>query len=454
MLVPAHWGKSSSLILYLLLLCSMGAGVSLAQPADNLRVASDPAMQPLLSEAESLLADGHSQQAYELLQPHEAAYAGHVLYDYLLGIAALDSGQSSEAIFSLRRALSVEPGFSGARMELARAYFESGNRDLARPLFAELLGENPPPAVADVIQQYLQAIDSAGTAPSRRFFPYLGMTAGYDSNANGSTGNQQFLGFTLSPDNVQTESGFAEFNAGFNAYLPRSSRFAWIYNARASHRANFDASFVDATIISGLGGFNWQRDSWFGRAALDGFWGSRDGNPNETYLGVDAVVGKNIAEQWDMTAGIRGGAQRYDETLDVLDVNRFLYTLGVNRHFASRAQVSAQLIGGNDNEVQSGSPYGNTKFGARLSVASPVGSSVWMSAALGALESDYDGLFFGSPRKDTQLTAVLQFEFRDVMTRGLSITPRVRYVENDSDVELYSYDRTEMGIDVRWIPQP
>jgi hypothetical protein len=77
-----------------------------------------------------------------------------------------------------------------------------------------------------------------------------------------------------------------------------------------------------------------------------------------------------------------------------------------------------------------------------------------MSAALGVLESDYDGLFFGSARKDTQWTAVLQFEFRDVLTRGLSVTPRVRYVENDSDVELYSYDRTEMGIDVRWIPQP
>lgn len=452
--VEAHRGRTSGIILSLLLLCSICTGMARAQSGDSLSVQADPALQSLLGEAESLLSDGRSAQAFDLLQPHEAAYAGHVIYDYLLGIAALDSGRTSDAIFSLRRSLSIAPGFSGARMELARAYYESGNRELARPLFTELLGENPPPAVAGVIQQYLQAIDSSTVTPSRRFFPYLGLFAGYDSNANGSTGNQQFLGFTLSPDNVQTESGFAEVNAGFNAYLPRSSRFAWVFNGRASHRANFDASFVDATIISGLGGFNWQRDSWFGRAALDGFWGSRDGNPNETYVGLDAIVGKRITDQWDVTAGLRGGAQRYDGTLDVLDVNRFLYTLGVNRHFSSRAQLGAQLIGGNDNEVETGSPYGNTKFGGRLSMTSPIASSVWMSAALGALESDYDGLFFGLPRKDTQWTAVLQFEFRDVMTRGLSITPRVRYVENDSDVELYSYDRTEMGIDVRWIPQP
>jgi tetratricopeptide (TPR) repeat protein len=411
-------------------------------------------MQSLLADAESLLADGRSKQAYDLLQPHEVEYAGHVLYDYLLGIAALDSGRPSEAIFSLRRAIAVEPEFSGARMELARAYYESGNRDLARPLFTQLLGENPPSAVAAVIDQYLQAIDDRDATPSRRFFPYVGVFAGYDTNANGSTDNQQFLGFTLSPDNVQTESGFAELNAGFNAYVPRSSRFAWVFNARASHRANFDASFVDATIISGLGGFSWQREAWFGRAVLDGFWGSRDGNPNETWLGVDAIVGRRITEQWDITAGVRGGAQRYDDTLSVLDVNRFLYSLGVNRHFASRAELGVQLIGGNDNEVESGSPYGNAKFGGRISVTSPVGSSNWLSAALGVLESDYDGLFFGSPRKDTQWTALLQYEFRDVWTRGLSVSPRVRYVENDSDVELYSYDRTEMGIDVRWIPQP
>jgi tetratricopeptide (TPR) repeat protein len=451
---PAYWGRTNGMILCVLLLCGFGSGIAFAQSADSLRVATAPAMQPLLAEAESLLANGQSKQAYELLQPQEAEYAGHVLYDYLLGIAALDSGRSSEAIFSLRRAIAVSPDFSGAKMELARAYYESGNPELARPLFTQLLGENPPPAVAAVINQYLQTIDSRDATPSRRFFPYVGLFAGYDTNANGSTDNQQFLGFTLSPDNVQTESGFAELNAGFNAYIPRSSQFAWIFNGRASHRANFDASFVDATIISGLGGFNWQRDAWFGRAALDGFWGSRDGNPNETYLGVDAILGRRINELWDVTAGIRGGAQRYDDTLSVLDVNRFLYSLGVNRHFASRAQIGAQLIGGNDNEVQSGSPYGNAKFGGRISVASPVGTSTWMSAALGVLESDYDGLFFGSARKDTQWTAVLQFEFRDVLTRGLSVTPRVRYVENDSDVELYSYDRTEMGIDVRWIPQP
>ncbi|MEQ9564156.1 MAG: hypothetical protein RLN69_16670, partial [Woeseiaceae bacterium] len=72
-------------MLCLLLSCGIHVGVAVAQSADSLRVSTAPAMQTLLTDAESLLADGRSKQAYDLLQPHEVEYAGHVLYDYLLG---------------------------------------------------------------------------------------------------------------------------------------------------------------------------------------------------------------------------------------------------------------------------------------------------------------------------------------------------------------------------------
>jgi hypothetical protein len=452
--MPEHIQRGMSSILRGMLIIGVLCGTCLAQTGDRLRLSTDAETRELVRQAEDLLAVGESARAYELLQPHEAALAGDVLFDYLLGVAALDTGRLSEAIFSLRRVLVVEPGFSGARMELARAYYESGNPELAKPLFTQLLGESPPPPVAGVIQEYLQAIDRAPAAPRSRFLPYLELFAGYDTNANGSTDDQQFLGFTLSPDNVETESAFGELRAGFDWFVPRSSRFGWIFNAGASHRANPDASFVDTTILNGLAGFNWQRDAWFGRAVVDGYWGSRDGNPNESYAGLDALVGRRMSDNWDVTLGLRGGAQRYDESIEVLDVDRFLYSIGLTRRFASRTQLSMQLLGGNDSERLDGSPYGNSKFGGRLSLNAPVGSSAWLLASLGSLTSDYDGLFFGSAREDTQLFATLQLEFRDVLTRGLAIIPRVRYVNNDSDVELYSYDRTELGIAFRWTPQP
>jgi hypothetical protein len=38
--------------------------------------------------------------------------------------------------------------------------------------------------------------------------------------------------------------------------------------------------------------------------------------------------------------------------------------------------------------------------------------------------------------------------------RGIAVIPLIRYIDNDSDIALYSYDRTEMGIVIRWTPKP
>jgi len=88
-----------------------------AQSGATLEVQANAAAQTLLRSAETRLAGNDAAGAWELLSPREAELAGNPYFDYLLGVAALDTGRTSEAIFSLQRALAVEPGFSGARME-------------------------------------------------------------------------------------------------------------------------------------------------------------------------------------------------------------------------------------------------------------------------------------------------------------------------------------------------
>ena len=447
------WGLTKGMFWILMLLIGGIAATASAQESDTIEVAASAATKQLFAEAEGLLERGQSQRAYDLLSPHETVLSGNPLYDYLLGIAALDAGEVSEAIFALRRALSVEPGFSGARLELARAYYEAGNIALARPLFTRLLEENPPPSVRDVLNQYIAAIDAKPPAPRSRFVPYVELFAGHDSNANGSTSDQQFMGFTLNANNIETESPFAELGAGFDWFVPRSRQFGWRLSAKASHRDNFDAQFVNATIVSGTGGFNWQRGAFFGRLFADGYWGARDGESNENYAGADLLLGSRVGDNWDVSANIRAGAQRFDQTIEILDVDRLLYTLGLTRRFESGGWLSLQAVGGDDSEKQPGSPYGNSKTGGRLSFSAPIGNSAYLYASVGSLTSDFDGLFFGAAREDDQKTSMVQLEFRDVLTDGLSIIPRARYVDNDSDVPLYQYDRTELGIFFRWAPK-
>lgn len=448
-----HDNLTASLKAFAILAISLLACNVLAQGTDRIVVGDSAESRAMLSQAEALIAGNESDLAYDMLAPYEQQLAGSPYYDYLLGIAALDSGRASEAIFSLRRSILVQPRFSGARMELGRAYFETGNSELARPIFIRLLDEEPPPGVRTVLQQYIAAIDAPSAAPRSSLSGYVESFAGYDSNANGSTSDQQFLGFTLDPQNLATETPFVELAGGFSWVVPRSNNFSWFVNGRAGHRSNTDASFVNATVLNGLAGMTWQRNDWFGRVGMDGYWASRDGDANETYTGADLLLGRRVSDRWDVTLGLRAGAQRYDDAIEVLDVNRFLYTLGVTRRFESLALLGLELIGGNDEAQGAGSPYGNGKSGARARFSMPLGSASFLHAAIGSLTTDYDGLFFGVSREDDQLTASVQLEFRDVLTDGLSFTPLVRHVKNDSDIALYEYDRTEIGLIIRWIPR-
>ena len=429
-----------------------GTAVPDVAAQQTIQVATPSNTRVLLREAENLLARNDGPAAYDLLSAHESELAGNAYFDYLLGVAALDTGRTSEAILSLRRSVASAPEFSAARMELARAHFDAGEPHAARPLFAKLLNENPPPGVHNVIEQYIAAID-ARPASRSRFSPYAELIVGHDDNANGSTNDQQFLGFTLSPENLATESSFFEAGAGFEFTAPQSANLAWRFAAQASYRNNPDASFVDAGILGAQGGATWRSGAVFGSADIDAYVATRDGDSNETYSGVTLLLGRQLNERWDLRLSLKGGALRYDDAIEILDVDRFLYTIGGSYRFSSRGRFSLEVIGGSDSERQAGSPYGNSKFGGRLSFNAPVGEAAHLFASIGSLESDYDGLFFGVPREDTQLTSVLQLEFRDVMTDGLSIDPRLRYVDNDSDVSLYDYDRTEIGLLIRWVPK-
>ena len=75
----------------------------------------------VLREAKSLMDARQPQQAYDLLKPLEEEEAGNPDYDFLLGIAALDTGRHTEAIFALQRVVDQDPKHGPARAELGRA---------------------------------------------------------------------------------------------------------------------------------------------------------------------------------------------------------------------------------------------------------------------------------------------------------------------------------------------
>src|SRR5258708_10198112 len=76
----------------------------------------------ITDRARRLLQEKNPQAAYQLLQPLESQRAGDPEYDYLLGIAALDSGQRERAVFALERVLALNPNHAQPPPDIARAY--------------------------------------------------------------------------------------------------------------------------------------------------------------------------------------------------------------------------------------------------------------------------------------------------------------------------------------------
>ncbi|WP_435628315.1 surface lipoprotein assembly modifier [Candidatus Ferrigenium straubiae] len=141
-----------------------------------------------IRDAEEMMKNGKPADAYALLEPLEFERSGEVRFDYLLGIAALDSGKPDKATLAFERVLAVDPNFAGARLDMARAYYQLGDLPRAQTEFQEVLKQNPPEAARITIQKYLDAIVAAEQAKQTRISGYVEGTVGHDSNiANSST---------------------------------------------------------------------------------------------------------------------------------------------------------------------------------------------------------------------------------------------------------------------------
>ena len=153
--------------------------------------------EQLYEQAKKHLRLGEAQLAYELLSASEGDLAGVDAFDYLYGVASLDSRNPGDAIFSLQRLVARSPDFAGARLELARAYFDIGDNELAKVEFGRVMEENPPANVAAAVAQYQKAIASKASAYETTTQFYVDLGGGYDTNAPAATDQQLFLGFLL-----------------------------------------------------------------------------------------------------------------------------------------------------------------------------------------------------------------------------------------------------------------
>ncbi|MCV6589587.1 MAG: tetratricopeptide repeat protein [Marinobacterium sp.] len=140
-----------------------------------------------LDQARVLLRQERSDAAYNLLLTLEKSHGLSAEYNYLLGVASLQSEHFSQARSAFERTILLEPDNAGAHLDLAITEIELKNFRQADILLTQIEQKfAPPEGIRQVIRLYRNRIRQA-LQPRSQVSGNLFTTRGYSSNANNGT---------------------------------------------------------------------------------------------------------------------------------------------------------------------------------------------------------------------------------------------------------------------------
>ncbi|HEX5092305.1 MAG TPA: tetratricopeptide repeat protein, partial [Burkholderiales bacterium] len=351
----------------------------------------------ITDRAKLLLQRKDPDAAYKLLEPLEDKRAGDPEFDYLLGLAALDTGHYERAIFALERVLAVQPDNLQARAEIARAYMATGELATAKRELEAVKSRQVPDEVRRTIDQFLSAIQSAETTQYTR---YLELGFGYDSNINAATASTSIAipsigpNFQLAPSLVEQSDRFIGFAAGFNFTRKLNLNWAVVGGIDAFLHQNLNESTFDTAILDGSLGMRYARGLEAVTVGLQGQQFMLDSDRYRTAGGGIAQWQHNFDERRQASVFGQYTALRY-QTQPIRNADRSIIGLAYAQAFdgAYSPALFTSVYGGEEAQLDDSVPQlGNKPLGARLGGQVRLGGGWGMFAGLAYEHREYNGV--------------------------------------------------------------
>ena len=436
------------------------AGVTVCLALSILFVAFTPlvhAQQNEVARAEQLMREGKPADAYALLTPLEDKYAGDVQFDYALGVAALDSGKADRATLAFERVLAVNPNYAGARLDMARAYFQLGDAERAKTEFLAVQASRPPAEAAAVITRYLDAIDQIERAKRRTLRAYVEGTIGYDDNVNnsGTVGEVSVpalggLVFALNPSNLKRGDSYKSAAAGADfsyQFQPNFGVYAGadVRRRENTHQDNFDSGSMDlrSGLILGEQANQVRFGVTGGRYSLDNQLSRRtEGVTGEWRYTIDPANQVNAFGQYSRN--------RFTGAAMVNSFNQAITGAGYLRVLnEGKAAVFGAAFVGKERDVEGRADGAKRFYGFRLGGQLTLRDDVDLFGVLSSQMADYgraNGAFLTS-RDDEQTDIVFGLNWR--FAKDWTLKPQLLHSRNDSNITIYRYERSELSFTVR-----
>jgi len=410
----------------------------------------------LTDRAKRLLAQKQPKQAYELLLPEEATRAGDPEFDYLLGLAALDSGDPERAVFALERVLAVQPNNHVARAEIARAYLAMGERDTARREFETVRKQPIPESAKATIDRFLSAI-AAGDTTQLTGFVEFGL--GYDSNVNSATAGSQIavpaLGgiiVTLNQSSTQRRDYFAQLSGGVNLIHKVAPEWALVGGAAAAAKFNDTQTQFDTfTFDANLGG-RWTRGKEAITVGAQYQTFELDYAPYRETTGVVAQWQHIFDEQHQATLFGQYSELRYPSQR-IRDADRKIIGAAYAQAFSGEYSpvLFSSVYTGREDEQAGGVPHlGHVPAGVRL------GGQMRLGPGLSAFaNAAHEYRRYGGPDpvflvtrhdRQTDMSGGLSY----VLRPGTTLIGQLSHTENRSNIQLNQFRRTLATLSLRF----
>lgn len=438
--------------------------VQKVRPDEKLEVQRPNASYELvLRDADALLKSGNPAAAYALLEPFEFEHAGEARFDYLIGIAALDSGKPDKATFVFERVLTANPGLAAARLEMARAYYQLGDLPRARAEFVATMQQNPSEPTRATIQKYLDAIDGQQIGKTR-VSGYIGGTLGRDSNINYSTDQSQVIvdayslstPVTLDPSNVKTADNYFVAAAGGEIHQVLNGNWGLYANGDVRKRSNQTYSQFDLLGLNGRAGIEFETRNNRLRAGVLASQDSLGGARNFDTAGLSGDWRHSLSPANQLNVFAQQVQYRFaDPVMQQNDFNRQVMGGGWLHVFPDgRSSLSASVYFGSEKDApptsSTPSPNGAKRLqGIRIGGQTALSERTVLFASAGKQIGSYDktSVYFLRQRDDSLYDMTVGANWH--WGREWTLRPQLSYFRNDSNIDIYSYDRMDVSLTVR-----
>jgi hypothetical protein len=334
----------------------------------------------------------------------------------------------------------------------------SNNLAASRQLFDQVLATNPSDNVRTNVEAFIERIDERERSIAGTFTWYVNSNVGNDSNINSATElgviSTPIGDVELSANGQSIDDSFMDLGTGLNYVKPLSKTSAVTFGANYNLHNNLDTDAFDIGVLAA--DFNYAhivdslRLSYGGRLQRV----ELDGEEFQHSASGIATLQRNAGAGW--TQGLTGAYTqvRYNDDVNanaaLRDVDQWLVS-GVLGKTNGRFNHTVSVYYGDESAAQSaGEDNAQSFYGVAFAEQFQIlpNHIPYVRVSLHHSENKAPHVFFARVREDDTFSTSLGWIWRAL--ENMNVTTDLTWTENDSNLDLFAYDRLKVQTGLRY----